>query len=114
MDRDDEQLVVVERAGLNADGTRLALHDGRVIQLRTLPDPDGPRRVQRVLRRITRVDVHLGTGQITATVSGVGHRRACELPVSLGTALALTLEGIPTAVTIDDAIGSVAPLGASA
>ena len=114
MDRDDEQLVVGERAGLHADGTRLALQDGRMVQLRTLPDPDGPRRVQRVLRRITRVDVRLSTGQVTATVSGVGHRRECELPVSLGTALALTLGGVPTAVTIDDAVGAVAPLGASA
>ena len=114
MDRDDEQLVVVERAGLHVDGTRSGAARRPSGPAAYPPDPDGPRRVQRVLRRITRVDVRLGIGQVTATVSGVGHRRECELPVSLGTALALTLGGVPTAVTIDDAVGAVAPLGASA
>jgi hypothetical protein len=93
----------VERAGLHADGTRLALHDGRVVQVAALPDPEGCRRVHTVLRRVERVDLRIAATGVTAVVIGIGHRRQCQLPVSLGTALALMLAGDPCAVTVAEA-----------
>jgi hypothetical protein len=107
----------VERAGLHADGTRLVLRDGRAVQLTALPDADGPRRVRRVLRRVTQVDLHLSPEHVSAGVVGLAHRRSCRLPVSLGTALALTLQGVPTVLLIDDAVAASAdgrPAGALA
>ena len=111
---DGQQPATVDVAGLHADGTRLVLRDGRVVQLNALPDPEGPHRVQRVLRRIARVDLHLAAAQVTANVSGVGHRRTSRIPVSLGTALALVLDGVPTAVTFDASVTTTAPSGALA
>jgi hypothetical protein len=89
----------VRRASLHADGTHLALPDGRVVELRALPDPSGSRRVHRVLRRVERVDLTIEPDGVAANVLGIGHRRACRLPVSLPTALALVLGGAPGTVT---------------
>jgi hypothetical protein len=91
------------RATLRADGTRLTLPDGRVLALPTGPDHAGARRVHRVLRRVELVRLDLTGGALTASVTGIGHRRRSRVPVSAATALALLLEGVPGAVTLDDA-----------
>jgi hypothetical protein len=100
---------LVRRAGLHADGTRLALHDGRVVHLPVLPDPDGPVRVRAALRRVASVELFVDEPACVAFVRGLGHRNRCRLQVSVGTALALALDGVPATVTVvSDPTGAVA------
>jgi hypothetical protein len=100
---------MVCRAGLHANGTRLALHDGRVVQVPALPDPDGPARVRAALRRVSRVELIVERPVSVAFVHGLGHRHRCSLQVSVGTALALALDGVPTTVTVlSDPTGAAA------
>jgi hypothetical protein len=104
---------MVDHAARQAGGVRLDLADGRAVQLNALPDREGLRRVHRVLRRVERVELDLGATAVTATVIGVGHRRQCRVPVSLGTALALVLQGAATTFTISDALLIADVAGAS-
>jgi hypothetical protein len=108
------QPVTVDRATLLANGVRLDLADGRAVQLNALPDRDGLKRVRRVLRRVELVELDLGATAVTATVVGVGHRRQCRVPVSLGTALALVLRGTAASFSISDAVLVADGAGASA
>jgi hypothetical protein len=90
----------VARAQCGADSIRLSLPDGRVVELRARPDAAGSRRVHGALRRVERVDLTIDAAGVVASVTGIGHRRRSQLPVSLPTALALVLEGAPTTVTV--------------
>jgi hypothetical protein len=80
----------------------LTLADGRALQIAARPDPAGSTRVHAALRRITQVDVAIDGDLVSTQVHGIGHRRECSVPVSLETALALTLEGCPCSVQISD------------
>jgi hypothetical protein len=95
--------VTVDRAARHDGGVRLELADGRAVQINAQPDLEGVRRVRRVLRRVERVELVLGATALTASVIGVGHRRRSYLPVSLGTALALVLQGTGTTFAISGA-----------
>jgi hypothetical protein len=95
--------VTVDRAARQDGGVRLELADGRAVQINAQPDPEGVRRVHRVLRRVERVELVLGATALTASVIGVGHRRRSYIPVSLGTALALVLQGTGATFAISGA-----------
>jgi hypothetical protein len=91
---------VVDHAESRPDGTLLVLRDGGAVRLGARPDPTGPRRVGRVLRRVERVDVSIDGGGVHCCVTGVGHRRRCSVPVALATALSLAVHGVVTTVSL--------------
>jgi hypothetical protein len=96
----DRHPAAVDGADLEADGTLLSLHDGRCVRVAAQPDPSGSRRVRGVLRRVERIDLTIRDTAVTAMVTGIGHRRRCQLPVAVPTALSLALDGFPTSVTV--------------
>lgn len=101
---DGHHRLLLHHADVDADGTHLCLLDGRTLHFAALPDRAGAPRVRAALRRISHVEIVVDHGRAAARVQGLGHRRLHVVPVSLGTALALAVEGSPTVVDlVDDA-----------
>ena len=90
----------VTRANSSADGVRLGLDDGRCVQIAVQPDPAAEQRVLHSLRRVLGVDLVVSNDDVAARVRGIGHRFPTTLPVSIATALALVLTGVPTNVAV--------------
>jgi hypothetical protein len=92
--------VPVLRASGCPGGTRLALAGPREVEVPVAPDLDGARRVRGVLRRIERVDLDVDAAGMSASVTGIAHRRRHRMPVSVATALGLVVDGAVGCVTV--------------
>ena len=90
----------VARAEAGADGVRLGLADGRCVQISVQPDHSAEQRVHHSMRRVLCVDLVVSDDHAAAWVRGIGHRRPCTVPVSIATALALVLSGVPATVAL--------------
>ena len=90
----------VRHAALRDGGTRLTLGDGTRLQISALPDSPGGARAKACFRRIARAELIVDAESVSARVRGVGHRRTEIVPVSVGTALALAIDGVPTVVVL--------------
>jgi hypothetical protein len=110
-ERPTPRTVPVDRADLEADGTHLALRDGRELHVNAFPDPSGSHRVATVLRRIERVDLTVDDRGVRSSVTGVGHRLRRRVPVAVATALSLVLDGVPSAVTVSTRTDRVQVVG---
>ncbi|HEX7095707.1 MAG TPA: hypothetical protein VF183_07475 [Acidimicrobiales bacterium] len=85
--------VLVRSADTDDGCTRLHLRDGRLVRIGALPDLAGADRVRGALRRVLEVDLTVGPDRAGAVVVGLGHRREHTMPVSVGTALGLVVQG---------------------
>jgi hypothetical protein len=65
------------------------------VRIDVAPDAAGADRVQRTLRYCNFVRLSCDDGRWTSRVSGFGHHRPTELPVSVATALGLLARGLP-------------------
>ncbi|MGH1503237.1 MAG: hypothetical protein ACRBI6_06765 [Acidimicrobiales bacterium] len=81
-----------------ADRFVVIAEGGSADQLAARPSHDAARRWCRTLRRVDRVVLHHSDAGWAAAVHGVGHRRPVRCRVSIDTAIALALGGVPASL----------------
>ena len=93
------------RGGRTEVAVRTSAGEVVTVELPALPDDLGARHVTAGYRRLTWQQIDVVGDVVVCRLRGVRHRLPADRPVSLGAALALAADGLPTVVHVEGGTG---------